>query len=279
MIPHLPGIAGLVADHDVFLVDQFGTLHDGFRLYDGAAHALRRLREAGRRVVLLSNSGKRSEKNARRLTRMGLSPAHYDLLLTSGEVTWTMIQEGALPILRDARTCLLISRDTDSSAIEGGHLRIVADAAEADVVLIAGSEGDTRSLAYYEALFEPALRRNLPALCINPDMTMLTEAGTAFGAGRIALAYQERGGTVAWIGKPYPDIYERALRAIAPSSRARVIGIGDSPAHDIAGAHAAGCRAALVRSGLSAGLDATALMANPELPQRPDVLVERFAWL
>ena len=112
-------------------------------------------------------------------------------------------------------------------------------------MLIAGREDDTRSLAYYEALFEAALRRAVPALCINPDLFMLTETGTAFGVGRIAQAYREWGGTITWVGKPYPDIYEQALRAIAPSSQGRVIGVGDSPAHDIAGAHAADCRAAL----------------------------------
>lgn len=274
MMPCLPGIAGLAAGHDLFLVDQFGTLHDGQRLYAGAVEALRRLRQAGRQVVLLSNSGKRAAANARRLAGMGLSPENYDLLLTSGEVAWRMLQDGALPLLRDARTCLVVARDNDSSAIEGSHLRITADAGEADVVLIAGSEGDAHPLGYYEELFAPALRRQVPALCINPDLTMLTGTGPAFGAGRIAEAYQDLGGTVAWIGKPYPEIYERTLETMMPSSRARVIGIGDSPLHDVAGAHAAGCRAALVRSGLSAGLDATALMG----PQRPDVLIERFAW-
>lgn len=274
MIPSLPGIAGLAAEYDVFLVDQFGTLHDGRRLYEGAAEALRRLRQAGRRVVLLSNSGKRAAANARRLATMGLSPGHYDLLLTSGEVAWRMLQVGALPLLRDARTCLVVARDNDSSAIEESHLRITADAGEADVVLIAGSEGNAHPLTYYEALFAPALRRHVPALCINPDLTMLTETGTAFGAGRIAEAYRDLGGTVAWIGKPYPEIYEQALDTMMPSSRGRVIGVGDSPLHDIAGAHAAGCRAALVRSGLSAKLDEATLMG----PERPDVLIERFAW-
>ncbi len=40
---------------------------------------------------------------------------------------------------------------------------------------------------------------------------MLTAEGTAFGAGRIAELYQELGGTVRWIGKPFADIYAAAI--------------------------------------------------------------------
>ena len=65
---------------------------------------------------------------------------------------------------------------------------------DVDLVLIAGSEAPQRTLADYEALLaEPAARR-VPALCVNPDMTMLVPGGHAFGAGRIARLYEALGG-------------------------------------------------------------------------------------
>jgi ribonucleotide monophosphatase NagD (HAD superfamily) len=41
------------------LLDQFGVLHDGKNAYPTAIDAVRKLSEAGRKVVILSNSARR----------------------------------------------------------------------------------------------------------------------------------------------------------------------------------------------------------------------------
>lgn len=253
-------LADLAGRYDVFLVDQFGTLHDGVQLYDGALAAMRRLREFGR-VVLFSNSGRRSAANARRLARLGLPEDAYDLMLTSGEVAWTMLRDGAVAA-GPARTCLLLSREGDTSLIDGLGLLRVSRAEEAGLVVIAGSEGERISLAEYEAMLRPAASRGVPALCLNPDRIMLTALGPAFGAGRIAELYEGLGGQVRWIGKPHREIYETALRMLGDPDRRRVIGIGDSVEHDVAGAKAAGCDAALVLTGIAAEFDDAAIAAE-----------------
>jgi len=271
-------LAALAATHDVFLVDQFGTLHDGVRLYPQALAALRALRRAGRRVVLLSNSGKRAAANARRLERLGIPPDAYDRFVTSGEAAWQMLHDRRLPAAAGARRCLLLSRDGDRSAIDGLDLEPVADAADAELVIIAGSEGERLPLAHYRALLEQAAARRLPALCLNPDRTMLTALGPAFGAGRIAELYEALGGTVTWIGKPHREIYDTVLTALGEPERARVIGVGDSVEHDIAGARAAGCHAALVRAGIIAGADDEAIAAEcRRYGAWPDAMLDAFA--
>jgi HAD superfamily hydrolase (TIGR01459 family) len=121
---------------------------------------------------------------------------------------------------------------------------------DADLVVIAGSDGERVPLSQYREWLHPAASRRIPCLCLNPDRIMLTEVGRAFGAGAIATLYQELGGQVTWIGKPYPDIYDAAL---AGTDRSRVIGIGDSIEHDIAGAVRAHCASALVRTGIIEG--------------------------
>lgn len=254
MIPTVR-LSALLPRYDVFLLDQFGTLHDGSVPYPGVRAALQRLRAAGKRLVLLSNSGKRAADNVRRLERMGF-PAHwFALAMTSGETA-----RAILPAY-GAKRCLLLERDGDGSLLAGLPL-CAGPAAEAELVLIAGSEGERRSLAEYEALLAPLARARVPALCLNPDKTMLTPRGPAFGAGRIAELYAALGGPVEWIGKPYPTIYAATLAALGDPSPARVAAIGDSVEHDIAGARAAGCGAWLVRSGIAPGLDDAAIMSE-----------------
>ena len=257
----LPGIDALLPRYDAFLVDQFGTLHDGTTPYDGAAAALRRMRAAGKSVVLLSNSGKPAAVNARRLQRLGIGADLYDLQLTSGEAGMRLLRQEAIAEARGRRRCLLLERDGDGELL--GLLGLdAAEPEDADLVIIAGSEGERRPMAWYADLLAAPARRGVPALCFNPDRTMLTPRGPAFGAGQIAERYAALGGHVTWIGKPHGAIYAMALAELGNPPPARVAGIGDSVEHDIAGARHAGCGAWLVRTGIIAGWDDAAVAAE-----------------
>ena len=94
-------------------------------------------------------------------------------------------------------------------------------ASEADLVIIAGSQADKVSLDDYRTMLAPAARRGAPCLCTNPDKLMLTASGNAPGAGRIAEIYEELGGAVTWVGKPFPEIYRAAAELAASSEPAR----------------------------------------------------------
>jgi ribonucleotide monophosphatase NagD (HAD superfamily) len=83
---------------------------------------------------------------------------------------------------------------------------------------------------------------------------MLVSGGTYPGAGAIAALYEEFGGAVTWIGKPYPGIYEAAARLVGSPAPGEVVCVGDSVEHDIVGARRFGAAAALVRTGILANL-------------------------
>jgi HAD superfamily hydrolase (TIGR01459 family) len=251
-------LSSLIPLYDAFVLDQFGTLHDGGTLYPGVVAVLRAMRAAGKRVAMLSNSGKRAADNAARLTRLGVPEEVFDVVMTSGEVGFALIAAGLVPATLGRRRCLLLERDGDGSLLDGLDLRSVS-ASDADLVLIAGSEGERRTLGSYAEELAPLARAGVPAVCLNPDRTMLTPRGFAFGAGQIAELYQRLGGAVTWIGKPYAEVFTATLKALGDPPPARVAVVGDSVEHDIAGARAAGCAAWLVRTGIIAGADDTAI--------------------
>ena len=259
--PRLACIDPLIARYDAFLVDQFGTLHDGQRAYPGATEALQRIRAAGRQVVILSNSGRDAASNARRLESMGIGAECYDLVLTSGELAARLTDQNKLPIIRGVSRCLLLERAGGESILARLGLE-AAPAERAQLVIIAGRDGDRISLERYVELLAPLAARGVPALCLNPDRQMLTVQGNVFGAGQIAEAYAALGGDVTWIGKPYRAIYEAAFENLGGSPSTRVVGIGDSVEHDVAGALGVGCRAWLVRSGIIEGWDDAAIDAE-----------------
>jgi HAD superfamily hydrolase (TIGR01459 family) len=273
----LSGISELAARFDYFVLDQFGVLHDGAAPYPGAVETLLRLKAAGKRSLLLSNSGKRSAPNEARLVRLGFEAGSWNHFLSSGEVAWRMLAE-ELSDTVNAR-CLLIARDGDRSAIEGLPLTVTESGADADIVLLSGSEGDRYDLDHYRRVLKPAAARGVRCLCTNPDKVMLTADGPRFGAGRIAELYAELGGAVEWIGKPFPRIYEAALELLGNPAPDRVICVGDSIEHDIAGGRAAGLNTALVATGIletSTAVERERLFAEHGAP--PDFLLPAFAW-
>lgn len=276
----IDSLQALAAEFDIFLVDQFGVLHDGSVAYPGAAAALRQLKRAGKTIVLLSNSGRRAGPNRERMDRLGFDPESYDSIISSGEVAWHLLATGALEgAPGPGAKCLLLARRDDTSAIDGLPFARTQSAADADFVMLGGSDGDTRSMAEYQAILAGPAARGVPCLCTNPDKILLTPQGESFGAGRIAELYEENGGPVIWVGKPHAEIYRYALAELGDPPRARIVAIGDSVEHDIVGAARFGLHTVLATCGIHAGLDGAALAA---LYKRhgavPDYVVPRFSW-
>lgn len=73
----LPGVGVLASTKSVWLLDQFGVLHDGQTAYPAAIEATRRLHEAGCRLFIISNSSRRSGNTLKKLEPMGFNPEWF----------------------------------------------------------------------------------------------------------------------------------------------------------------------------------------------------------
>ena len=272
------GLAELLGWYDAFLVDQFGVLLDGSGVYDHARGVLDELYARAKKVLLVSNSGKRSAANVARLARFGFSRATFLDVLSSGEVAHGAIERRIGRELRSGAKTWVETSDASHRPLDGLDLTEVETPGEAELIWIAGCRPQHHSLEEYRRMLAPAAARGTPAICANPDMTMLTSEGKAFGAGAVARAYEELGGSVEWFGKPYPAIYEEAMRRLRGIERARVLAVGDSPAHDILGGARAGLATALVRTGVHAQESEAELLARcAAVGVAPDVILPRFA--
>lgn len=250
-VEHLDGIGALAERYQVFLLDQFGVLHNGTNPYPGAVEALSALKRAGKTIVVVSNSGRRAKPNESRLLKLGFEPGSWDQFVSSGEIAWRSFHEMAISGgLRPNTKCLLISREDDRSAIEGLPFMLTRDGDDAELVLISASEGDRYDLDHYRRQLGPAAARQVQCFCTNPDKIMLTAVGPRFGAGRLADLYESLGGSVTRIGKPYAPIFDAALALVGNPDRGTVVCVGDSVEHDIAGGIGAGVATALVLSGI-----------------------------
>lgn len=254
----IDGLSAIAERFDGFLIDQFGVIHDGQKLYPGTLAALAGLHALGKPVVVMTNSGKRAEANRKRLVKMGVPRDHFTDAISSGEVAYAKIADCNQRVF-------LVGKDGEDYGFDG--VRFVGDGHDADLILILGSNVPATSLEQYREMFRGL---SIPCLCCNPDKLMLTPRGLQPAPGAIAALYQKMGGAVSWIGKPYPEIYRAAAALIG--NPARILCIGDSPAHDVAGGRAAGFATLLVEQGVSAGR-----LLKPDDPQ-PDYVMKDFKW-
>jgi HAD superfamily hydrolase (TIGR01459 family) len=251
----IEGLAEIASQFDAMLIDQFGVIHDGQRLYPGAFAVMQQLKRIGVPVVVMTNSGKRGAPNAERIVKMGIPRELFVDCVSSGEVAWQS--------LKVSKAFLIGKRGEDYGF---DPMRFV-DAADAEVMLILGSNAPETSLDDYRQMFEGL---TLPALCCNPDKLMITSKGLQAAPGAIAEVYEKMGGKVSWVGKPYSAIYEFALKALG--SPKRVLCIGDSAEHDVAGGRNAGLSTLMVMQGVSADVDPA------KIHPYPDYIMKSFQW-
>ena len=252
----ISGLREIAKQFGGMLIDQFGVIHDGQTLYPGTLRVLSELKSLGIPVAVMTNSGKRAEANRQRLVRMGVPRDHFIDAVSSGEVAFASLK---------VSTAFLIGKDGEDYGFDG--ISFVSDPKDAEVILILGSNAPKTSLAQYRDMLSGL---TLPAICCNPDKLMLTPEGLMPAPGAIAALYEEMGGKVTWIGKPYPQIYREAARLIGDPKP--ILCIGDSAEHDVAGGRNAGFATLLVLQGVSQGHDPATLSPAP------DYVMESFQW-
>lgn len=279
-MPPTVTLTELSALYDVFFIDQFGVLRGGEAAYAGASLALARLKAKGKTIVILSNSGRSGPYNIARLAQLGFDKGSFDHFVTSGDVALALLESGIVPIERSRLTrCLTIASGEDRALADKLGFTSVASAEDADLVIISGSETERITLGAYRLLLEPAAKRGVPCVCTNPDVHKLVGEALFPAAGAIAALYEEMGGVVTRIGKPYVDIYRHAHALCGHPDKARIVSIGDSLEHDVRGAVTFGIDGVLALTGLQANVSEAALLVNMREAQiTPRYLLGSFVW-
>ena len=251
----IKGLSDIAKNYDAMLIDQFGVIHDGQKLYAGTSEVLAKLQALKIPVIVMTNSGKRAASNVARLLKMGVPRGQFVNAVSSGEVAFQSL---------NVKRAFLIGKRGEDYGFDGIEF---VSAADAEVILILGSNAPEISLEDYREILRD---KKIPAVCCNPDQLMLTPQGLQPAPGAIAELYESMGGEVTWIGKPYPAIYHHALKLVGNPKR--VLCIGDSAEHDVAGGRAAGLDTLLVQQGISAQL------SESEIEPVPDFIVKDFIW-
>ena len=258
----IAGLSEIAGQYGALLVDQFGTLHDGTVAYPHAAEALRRFRESGGKVAVLSNSAKTGAENILRLAKFGFGPEHFDAVVTSGDAAQAAIRSGALGAGFGPGAKVHISGKSGDDYGFGDLGFTLTWPDEAEGILLAACQEPDRNWREQIRDLTPAANRGVTIAVCNPDLEMLTPKGVRPSAGAIALELERKGAVLRYFGKPHIDIYRTALATLGNPAPMTVLAIGDSPEHDIAGAAGAGLDSVLLRTGILSDKDDASLQAR-----------------
>lgn len=250
------GISDISDSYNGFLIDQWGTLHDGKKPFVDVINTLNELRSRGKQIILVSNSGKRSDDDHNRLLDMGFPEDLFDHIVTSAEVMWQSLNNQTDGIFKGlGSNCFLINRHGDLSGIdEIDTINVVDDVENASFILLTGSDSPNKTFEnYYDDILKKASRKQIKMVCANPEKTITIDGKHYMGSGEIARRYEEFGGVVNYIGKPFPSLFQYALNLFDDLYRSQVCVIGDSLSNDMRAAQYLDMDCALIANGMHKG--------------------------
>ena len=256
-------IQHVAKDHDIFLLDMWGVMHDGTTPYEGVLDCVQKLKGAGKELVILSNSSKRWDHSERMLLHLGFDPKDFCQIITSGDVSHRMLSGDdtltcqvwpVLSEIRDKKVFVLGSGSEDEEYCKSSGWKL-ASIEEANLIVVRGTfticDGTTSiqkkdgEFEYFRVLDDSLKRasaRRLPMLITNPDKVRPDE-GLPPMPGAIGDAYAELlddvdvDNLIKRIGKPFPEVYELALQGRDPSKACMV---GDALETDVMGGSMSG---------------------------------------
>lgn len=265
------------------LCDLDGVVYRGEHACPGAVEGLTAAREAGVRVLFMTNNASRPPAEvAQHITELGLPTTAADVLGASQVAAAVLASArpelvrkadggpapavlaiggpGVALALREAGLQPVLPEETRAAAAEGQPLQVAA------VVQGYGSEVTALDLA--EATY--AIQDGASWMATNDDATLPTQRGFAPGNGALVAAVAHATGTLPEVvGKPHGPAYSVAMARLG-LPREECLMIGDRLETDIGGARAVGLQTALVLTGVASRADAE---AAPEA-LRPDLVVE-----
>tara|TARA_B100001287_G_scaffold202692_1_gene172078 strand:- start:1226 stop:2077 length:852 start_codon:yes stop_codon:yes gene_type:complete len=237
--------------YDSVICDIWGVIHNGHKLFRSSVDCLYKLKNMGYPIILVSNAPRPGEEIKLMLKNMGLEKNCYDKIITSGDLTQKILNDGSL-----GQNCYHIGPDRDLKIFEGvGVKRVSFD--KSDFIFITGLFNDEEEDENtYLPLLEEGKKRKLKLLCANPDIWVQRGNDLIPCAGAISKKYETIGGKVINIGKPFQPIFDEAIKNIDSFGKGKfssTIVIGDGIDTDIKGANDYKLDSLLTLGGLFSG--------------------------
>ncbi len=215
----LTGIRAIVESYDGIILDAWGTLHEGGDVLPAALDAVGRLREAGKRLAVVSNTPQIGPVLADRLAVQGLASSLYDFPFTAGDLAREDLTAATGPWFEGiGRRAYHLAPARFPDLLPGTPFELVGRIEDADLLVNGGPDRDDLPASAFEPLFRTAVARGIPMICANPDRAIIDRGVRKICAGELAAGYEALGGRVRYCGKPFPEIFRRTVEQLGTAA-------------------------------------------------------------
>ncbi len=249
------GVSDFSDSYMGILIDDWGVLHDGEDAFPSAVDTLKELKERHKTIIILCNDRMRADEKKAQLKSMGIGPSLYHTIVTPYDLIQNGLREQKDGLFKKiGEKAFVITRRGDLSILNDTGVEAVEDIEQADFILLLGMDYPMKTLEHYDPIIRRSIQRRLKAICCNQDSKSLIGNNFLTGPGLLARRYQDAGGIVNYIGKPHPPIFRHCIELLQQKDiyPSHTIMLGDTMAHDVLGAAAAGIDSCLFKSGLHA---------------------------
>ena len=221
----LKHLSEIYNSYDTFLIDLWGVMHNGVKLYPEAMTVIENLNKFKKKVVFLSNAPRPSANIIDFLQKLKIDKKYLQNVLTSGEAAFKSINENKF----GKKFYHLGPQRDDSLFSDFKKNKTTLD--KCDFILCTGLfDEEYENLKFYEDLLKNYTQKKL--ICTNPDLVVHRGNEEEYCAGKIAEIFERLGGKVVYFGKPHKEVYLSCLK-----TNQKTLVIGDNLKTDIKGAN------------------------------------------
>jgi len=253
----IEGVKEIINKYEVFILDQWGVMHDGDKGFPNAIKCINYLKDNNKKLIIISNSSRRKQSSINNLKMLGFNPDLFDEVTTSGEMIWQTVSISLKDYDKNLKKCFHIFDNNREDGIKYRdglkNVEFVNDIRKANFILACSPYKNSLPIDYVPILNE-AYKNKMLMFCANPDYETIENNNkkNILCMGTVAQLYQEMGGNVIILGKPSQEIYNEATKYVNSYKKSQMVAIGDSFYHDIIGAQQFGIDSVLITSGIHA---------------------------
>lgn len=240
-------LEAIIKRYDAVFCDVWGVIHNGVHAFGEALSALKKARQSGKAVILITNSPRPRQGVVLQLASLKIGADFYDDIVTSGDATRYLIKEAPKKIFH-------IGPERDLSLFDGLDVELCEEFEAAAVVCTGLFDDENETPDDYVELLQRLRSRNLPFICANPDIIVHHGDKELWCAGALARAYEQLGGRTLIAGKPHRPIYDLAMKKLAENKghveKKRILAIGDGILTDIKGGQQYGLDTLYISGGI-----------------------------
>jgi HAD superfamily hydrolase (TIGR01459 family) len=248
----LTGLNEIAADYDVLYCDVWGVLHNGRESFPAAIEAMTKFRTTRGPVVLVSNAPRPSRDVVPQLHALKVPDEAWSAFVTSGDATRMELAK------RRPGPAWAVGPARDAPLYEGLGLEFSETPDGAAFISCTGLfDDEIETPEDFRARLKICAEKKLEMVCANPDRVVQRGDKMIYCAGALADLYQELGGVVVMVGKPFAPIYAIAREAAERVAgraidTARILAVGDGVPTDVRGANLQGLDLLFISAGIHA---------------------------